>query len=144
MTDAASLIRREAREAGPYAVDWVLQVARFFVVISEGRLTSKTEGALWAEKHAKGSWRHCPADCSTYRKDASYRSRGVQGEEGIKERLVGRESRLKKPKKTSAAPVEDVSPLTGPSSLGSHSRPVSRTEDRPRYSQYLSPLVLRP
>lgn len=72
---AARMIRRESKDAGRYAVDWLLQIARFLVVISEGPLVSKTEGALWAAKHAKGSWRHCLVDCSMYRKDATYRSR---------------------------------------------------------------------
>lgn len=75
ISDTVRMIRREASDAGRYVVDWMLQIARFLVIINECRLTSKTEGALWAEKHAKGSWRYHLSDCSRYRRDAAYRAR---------------------------------------------------------------------
>jgi predicted nucleotidyltransferase len=40
-----------------HSIDWLLTAARTLLFLKEGRLSSKSEAADWAHRHAEGDWR---------------------------------------------------------------------------------------
>jgi hypothetical protein len=40
-----------------HAIDWLLTAARLLLWVAKDRLSSKSEAADWALRHARGNWR---------------------------------------------------------------------------------------
>ncbi len=50
-------LREHSPNGGLHSVDWLLTIARFLIIVREGRLSSKSEAAEWGYANAKGAWR---------------------------------------------------------------------------------------
>jgi hypothetical protein len=51
-------MEEHGKGGGLHAVDWLLTAARELLLLKEGRLSSKSEAADWAYRHAEGDWRN--------------------------------------------------------------------------------------
>jgi predicted nucleotidyltransferase len=49
--------QRRGRGGSVHSVDWLLTMARLLLWVRECRLSSKSEAAEWAYRHAQGNWR---------------------------------------------------------------------------------------
>ena len=57
LRDSIRGFREHGRGGGLHSVDWLLTIARFLIIVREGRLSSKSEAAEWGYANAKGAWR---------------------------------------------------------------------------------------
>jgi predicted nucleotidyltransferase len=57
VTEFCASARQHAKGGGAKSVDWLLTAARLLKWVREGVMSSKTDGADWALRHATGRWR---------------------------------------------------------------------------------------
>ena len=57
LADTCRAMKERARPGELRSIDWLLTAARMLLWLIEGRLSSKSEAAEWAARHAKGAWR---------------------------------------------------------------------------------------
>jgi hypothetical protein len=59
--------RRHGKEGNLHTIDWLLTTSRLILWLKEGRLSSKSEAALWGGEHLRGEWKKHLARCRTLR-----------------------------------------------------------------------------
>lgn len=57
LRDSIPSMREHGRGGGLHSLDWLLTIARFLIIVREGRLSSKSDAADWGYMNAKGAWR---------------------------------------------------------------------------------------